>query len=109
MPQEGKDALSIPSLPDLDAFVIAAGGQQFPLLRPRETIYPVCMLLISEYCCPTAGSVPELYRLVLACGSNQFPIRRPDDCCDLFAMAPIDEPARTGGSLEDLNKGVVTG
>src|SRR5690242_2735117 len=109
MPLEGKDAVSITSLPDLHALIVAARGEHLTIARPGDTIYPVCMPCIGERWRATVRSIPNLYRLVLACGSNIVTIRRPRDRCDLFCMSSIDDFARASGRLEHLNKGIIAG
>src|SRR5260221_13974699 len=66
------------------------------------------MPAIGVHGCATTGGVPDLYCPVLASGGNQLTGRRPRYRRDLFCMTSEDEPARTSGSLENLNKSVVT-
>src|SRR5579885_1650734 len=109
MPQEGKGARSAIRLPDLHALIVAARGQQMTIARPGEAIHPVRMPFIGEDWRATTGGFPYLDCLILACGGNQLTIRRPDNRRDLFRMPPVDDAARTSGSVEDLNKRIVTG
>ena len=109
MPQEGKDAISITRLPDLHALIVAAGDQHLLIGRPGDAVDPICMPRKGVHWCATTGGVPDLYCPVLARGGNQLTSRRPRYRRDLFCMTSVDEPARTSGSLENLNKSVVTG
>src|SRR5258706_5446052 len=109
MAQEGKDAISITRLPDLHALIVAAEAQHLPLGRPGDAVDPICMPAIGVDGCSTTGGAADLHCPVLASGGNQLTGRRPRYRRDLFCMTSVDEPARTSGSLENLNKSVVTG